>query len=175
MDQNINSSRAQEVSKRGVTPQRWIVELSSHEIGLRPHNHLFFTNLNEITEDGNIFNIVCQICFKQYDVQVNSLGFCNGLSHHLHTEFKEDSVSAMCCQCNSTIIATMSQSTIPQSLLHRIRMGRKPKSTSPTVPLFYDTIDLLVKILRDAVNPEPRSINVESNAFRNKIGFDEPM
>ncbi|KAF9435405.1 ubiquitin-specific protease ubp2 [Entomortierella beljakovae] len=160
------------LSSKGTTPHRWIVDMSSHEIGLRPHHHIFYTNPNEISEDGDLLSMSCQICFKQYEVIVSSLGSCTGISHHIHTKYEEESVSTMCCQCGSTVSASICQSTIPQSLLHRVRLARKPKSTNPNAPQFYDTIDLLIKIISGAILPDSRSINTESNAFK-KIGLDE--
>ncbi|KAG0016882.1 ubiquitin-specific protease ubp2 [Entomortierella chlamydospora] len=162
------------LSTRGTTPQRWIIDMSSHEIGLNPHNHIFYINPNEGADGGDFLNISCQICFKQYDVNISSKGVCSGLSHHLHSKFEEDSVLAICCHCGSTINATMEQPTIPPSMLYRIRTARKPKAMHANTPQFHDTVDVLIKILRKAVEPGSDSINTQSNTFKNKIGLDEP-
>ncbi|KAF9403246.1 ubiquitin-specific protease ubp2 [Mortierella sp. AD011] len=162
------------LSTRGTTPQRWIIDMSSHEIGLNPHNHIFYINPNEGADGGDFLSISCQICFKQYDVNVSSKDVCSGPSHHLHSNFEEDSVLAICCHCGSTINATMEQPTIPPSMLYRIRTARKPKSMHANAPQFHDTVDVLIKILKKAVEPGSDSINTQSNTFKNKIGLDEP-
>ncbi|KAF9359839.1 ubiquitin-specific protease ubp2 [Mortierella sp. AD094] len=162
------------LSTRGTTPQRWIVDMSSHEIGLNPHNHIFHINPNECADGGDLLNISCQICFKQYDVNISLKSTCAWLSHHFHSKFDEESVLAICCHCGSTINATMEQPAIPPSMIYRIRTARRPKATNPNAPQFHDTIDVLIKILKRAVEPGSDSINTESNTFKNKIGLDEP-
>ncbi|KAF9116753.1 ubiquitin-specific protease ubp2 [Mortierella sp. AM989] len=161
------------LSERGTTPQRWIVDMSSHEIGLNPHPHIFYINPNECPNNSDSFNMSCQTCFKQYDVNISSNGACTSLSHHLHTQFSDESVFAICCHCGTAINALLEQPTIPLSLIYRIRMARKPKTLNPNAPDFHEAVATLIRILKNAAETGSDSINLASMTFINKIGLDE--
>ncbi|KAF9960368.1 ubiquitin-specific protease ubp2 [Mortierella alpina] len=165
--------RALSLSSKGTTPQRWIVDLAFHEIGLLPHAHVFYLNPNEGARDDEPMNICCQTCFKQYTIMITPGGPCKGLLHHLHTMFEPESVVAECCHCGSSIHAILEQPTIPQSLVYRMRKARRPETTSTPTPHFHDTVEVLIRILQTATKPGSNSINTESNMFKNKIGLDE--
>ncbi|KAF9576886.1 ubiquitin-specific protease ubp2 [Mortierella alpina] len=165
--------RALSLSSKGTTPQRWIVDLAFHEIGLLPHAHVFYLNPNEGARDNEPMNVCCRTCFKQYTVMITRGGPCNGLLHHLHALFELDAVAAECCKCGASVHAILEQPTIPQSLIYRMRKARRPEATSTPAPHFHDTIEVLIRILNTATKPGSNSINSGSNIFKNKIGLDE--
>ncbi|KAG0375060.1 ubiquitin-specific protease ubp2 [Mortierella sp. AD032] len=167
-------ARALSLSPKGVTPQRWLVDLAFHEIGLNPHPHIFYLNPNELGEDHGSVNIACSICFKQYDIVTSAgHGYCPGQAHHFHSRFESDSAVAECCHCGTSVNAFLEQSTLPQSLIYRIQTNRRPKVNSPNLPHFHDTLDVLIRILENATKPESGSINTDSNMFKVKVGLDD--
>ncbi|KAF9984836.1 ubiquitin-specific protease ubp2 [Mortierella antarctica] len=165
--------RALSLSSKGTTPQRWIVDLAFHEIGLMPHAHVFYLNPNEGTRDDEPMNICCQTCFKQYTIMITPGSPCNGLLHHLHAMFEPEAVAAECCHCGSSIHAILEQPTIPQSLIYRMRKARRPEAKLSPAPHFHDTVEVLIRILSTATKPGSNSINTGSNMFKNKIGLDD--
>ncbi|CAO3564036.1 unnamed protein product [Mortierella alpina] len=165
--------KALSLSSKGTTPQRWIVDLAFHEIGLLPHAHVFYLNPNEGTQADEPMNICCQTCFKQYTIMITPGRPCRGLLHHLHAMFEPEAVAAECCHCGSSVHAILAQPTIPPSLIYRMRKARRPKATTTPTPHFHDTIEVLIRILDTATKPGSNNINPGSNMFKNKIGLDE--
>ncbi|KAF9154220.1 ubiquitin-specific protease ubp2 [Linnemannia schmuckeri] len=167
-------ARALSLSSKGLTPQRWLVDLAFHEIGLNPHPHIFYLNPNEIGDNHGSVNIACSICFKQYNI-VTTTGqrYCPSQVHHFHSRFELDSVVAECCHCGTSVNAFLEQSTLPQSLIYRIRTNRRPKVNNPNLPHFHDTLDVLFRILENATKPDCGSVNTSSNMFNAKIHLDD--
>ncbi|KAG0079863.1 ubiquitin-specific protease ubp2 [Linnemannia elongata] len=167
-------ARALSLSPKGLTPQRWFVELALHEIGLSPHPHIFYLNPNEISDNNAVVNIACSICFKQYNiVTTTGQGYCPGQLHHFHSRFDPDSVAAECCHCGTSVNAFLEQSTLPQSLIYRIRTNRRPKLNNPNLPHFHDTLGILIRILENATKPDCGSVNTGSNMFNAKVLLDD--
>ncbi|KAF9913343.1 ubiquitin-specific protease ubp2 [Linnemannia zychae] len=167
-------ARALSLSPKGVTPQRWFVDLAFHEIGLNPHPHIFYLNPNEIGDDHGSVNIACSICFKQYNiVTTTGHGYCPGKAHHFHSRFELETTVAECCHCGASIHAFLEQSTLPQSLIYRIQTSRRPRVNNSNLPHFHDTLGVLIRILETAANPDSRSINTDSNRFKIDIGLDD--
>ncbi|KAG0210628.1 ubiquitin-specific protease ubp2 [Mortierella sp. GBA30] len=160
------------LSPKGVTPQRWIVDLAFHDIGLMPHVHVFYLNPDEGDPFGEPMNVCCQTCFKQYSIDITG-GPCAGLLHHLHSMFESETVVAQCCHCGVSVNAVVEQPTIPQSLIYRMRKARLPVSTNRDAPQFHETIEVLIRILHTAATAGSDSINAESKMFRNKVGLDD--
>ncbi|KAG0298804.1 ubiquitin-specific protease ubp2 [Linnemannia gamsii] len=166
--------RALSLSPKGLTPQRWFVDLAFHEIGLNPHPHIFYVNPNEIGDDHGPVNIACSICFKQYNiVTTTGQGYCPGEVHHFHSRLETNSVAAECCHCGTSINALLEQSTLPQSLIYRIRTNRLPKVNNTNLPHFHDTLSLLLRILENATKPNCGSVNTDSNMFNAKVLLDD--
>lgn len=166
-------ARALSLSPKGLTPQRWFVELALHEIGLSPHPHIFYLNPNEISDNHAAVNIACSICFKQYNiVTTTGQGYCPGQLHHFHSRFDPDSVVAECCHCGTSVNAFLEQPTLPQSLIYRIRTNRRPKVNNPNHPHFHDTLGVLIRILENATKPDCGSVNTGSNMFNAKVHLD---
>ncbi|KAG0315879.1 ubiquitin-specific protease ubp2, partial [Dissophora globulifera] len=167
---------ARELSDKGVTPPRWILDLAFHDVGLMAHVHLFYRNPHESGPDGKSpATISCSKCYKQYSVEITPGIHCSGLIHHLHTQYGAESTVSRCCHCGLTLKATLEPTTIPQSLLYRLRQNRRSYSNDVALPQFRDTLTMLVRILQDATNtnkPITGGINVDSNAFKSKIGMD---
>lgn len=167
-------ARALSLSPKGLTPQRWFVDLAFHEIGLNPHPHIFYINPNEVGDDHGPVNIACSICFKQYNiVTTTGQGYCPGEVHHFHSRFEANSVTAECCHCGTSINTLLEQSTLPQSLIYRIRTNRLPKVNNSNLPHFHDTLGLLIRILENATKPNCGSVNTDSNMFNAKIRLDD--
>ncbi|KAG9063744.1 ubiquitin-specific protease ubp2 [Linnemannia hyalina] len=167
-------ARALSLSPKGLTPQRWFVELALHEIGLSPHPHIFYLNPNGISDNHGAVNMACSICFKQYTiVTTTGQGYCPGQLHHFHSQFEPDSVAAKCCHCGTSVDAFLEQSTIPQSLIYRIRTNRRPKVNNPDHPHFHDTLGVLIRILENATKPDCGSVNMGSNMFNAKVLLDD--
>ncbi|KAF9551138.1 ubiquitin-specific protease ubp2 [Mortierella hygrophila] len=167
-------TRALSLSTKGLTPQRWFVELAFHEIGLSPHPHIFYLNPNGISDNHAALNMACSICFKQYTiVTTTGQGYCPGQLHHFHSRFAPDSVTAECCHCGTSVDAFLEQSTIPQSLIYRIRTNRRPKVNNPNHPHFHDTLGVLIRILENATKPDCGSVNTGSNMFNAKVLLDD--
>ncbi|ORZ05673.1 hypothetical protein BCR41DRAFT_374314 [Lobosporangium transversale] len=53
-----------------------------------------------------------------------------------------------------------------------MRKSRKPQSAVLTAPNIYDTLTTLIRILNNAIKPDSRPLNVESNVFKDKIRLD---
>jgi hypothetical protein len=167
-------ARALSLSPKGLTPQKWFVDLAFHEIGLNPHPHIFYLNPNEIGDNNGPVNIACSICFKQYNIVTTSgQGYCPGQVHHFHSRFESNSVAAECCHCGTSVNAFLEQSTLPQSLIYRIQTKRRPKVNNPDLPYFYNTLGILIRILENATKPNCGSVNTESKMFNTNVRLDD--
>ncbi|KAG0009997.1 ubiquitin-specific protease ubp2, partial [Podila clonocystis] len=166
--EDTNSALA--LSKKGVTPHRWIIDFAHYSIGARPHPHMFYVNPHKSDQ----ISVCCQICFKQYTIHVHSptAGICSGNTHHLHTTYGSDLVEAKCCRCESTIYAMAEEPTVPRSIIQIMQNSRQPIVGDPKVPKFQDTIKTLIRIFTHALEPDAKCIKPDSDKFKENFGVD---
>ncbi|KAI8604551.1 hypothetical protein EDD21DRAFT_350814 [Dissophora ornata] len=169
-------------SPAGVTPPRWVVDMSFHEIGLKAHSHIFYIVPKEDSGQDPI-HASCQTCFKECTIEVSSGNGCTSRMHHLHTTQEAELTVSECCHCGLTVRAVLEQATIPQSLIYGMRTNRKPNSSNTSAPHFHETLTMLIRILHDVTQTKatqtdlaPKTgINTKSAAFKSKIGMDDAM
>ncbi|KAF9315047.1 ubiquitin-specific protease ubp2 [Podila horticola] len=165
-----HTSAALALSTKGVTPQRWIVDLAHYSIGARPHPHMFYVNPHK----SDHISACCQICFKQYNIHVlsSTAGLCSGNMHHLHTTYGSDLVEAKCCRCGSTIYAAPVPPTVPRLIIQVMENSRQPVVEDTTVPEFKDTIKKLIRIFTHALEPGAKSMKPDAKSFTDTFGVD---
>lgn len=145
--------------------------------------------------DNSSISVVCRTCRRWFTLTASYTASaatsdgavlfsktCTGSeypTHHLHS--KGDGITFTCCGCPYMLVLTIEDPVISAQVYEDLKRNRMTSTsfaaaTAGTISqaaTMTSTLDTMVTYVTNALKGDPRTINVNNERFKQRVGFDE--